>query len=74
MGAPAVGQFALARKITELLNQLLIRPLARVAIPGFAAYAGRPDKLATLLERTSPRWARSWPARALRVSPSSPPT
>ena len=53
MGAPAVGQFALAKKITELLNQLLIRPLARVAIPGFAAYAGRPDKIATLLQRTA---------------------
>ena len=53
LGAPAVGQFALARKIIELLNQLLMRPLARVGISGFAAYAGKPAQLAALLQRTA---------------------
>ena len=53
LGAPAVGQFTIAKKIVELLNQLLMQPLARVGISGFAAYAGRPAQLAALLQRTA---------------------
>ena len=53
LGVPAVGQFTIARKISELLNQLLVLPLTRVGIPGFAAYAGKPGQLAALLQRTA---------------------
>jgi len=51
LGPAAVGQFTSARKILDLLVQLLIRPVSRVALPSFAGLAGdraRTQELFTL--------------------------
>jgi O-antigen/teichoic acid export membrane protein len=40
LGPAAVGQFTTARRILELVVQLLIRPVSRVAMPSFAGVAG----------------------------------
>ena len=40
LGPSAVGQFTTARRILELLVQLLIQPVSRVALPSFAGLVG----------------------------------
>ncbi|MEK0083995.1 lipopolysaccharide biosynthesis protein [Benzoatithermus flavus] len=40
LGAAPLGHFTTARKIQELLSQLLIRPISRVALPSFAGIRG----------------------------------
>lgn len=49
LGAVPLGYFTTARKIQELLSQLIIRPIARVAMPGFAGIRDDPKGMRDLL-------------------------
>jgi PST family polysaccharide transporter len=54
LGPAVLGYYTVARKVCELLTQLLTRPIARVALPSFAEAAGRPEQLRALADRVVP--------------------
>ena len=46
LGPVALGYFSIARKVTELLEEFMLGPLASVALPAFAAVRAMPARLA----------------------------
>jgi PST family polysaccharide transporter len=49
LGPVALGYFTTARKVQELLSQLLIRPVNRVAMPSFAGVRDEPGRMREML-------------------------
>lgn len=46
LGPTALGYFSIARKVTELIEEAILGPLANVALPAFAAVRAVPARLA----------------------------